>query len=98
MRLVLLVAISFAFRAAAADDPTRRQFDPDPPRLAFSLDGGFTTETAGTARAGMFRFATVFDYANGLLVLQQGTQRNDLLASRGQLDLLAGWSLGFVEL
>src|SRR5205807_968985 len=34
----------------------------------------------------------------GLLVLQQGSQRNDLLASRGQLHLLGGWSLGRVEL
>ncbi|MCA1826429.1 MAG: OmpA family protein [Myxococcales bacterium] len=98
MRLALIVALSLAFRAAAADDPTRRQFDPDPARLAFSLDGGFTTETAGAARRGMFRFVSVLDVANGLLVLQQGTARNDLLVSRGQLDLLAGYSLGFVEL
>lgn len=97
MRLAPVVALLLALRAAAADDPTRRQFDPDPARLAFSLDGGFVTETAGAARKGTFRFGAIFDYANGLLVLDQGGTRNDLLVSRGQLDLLAGYSLGFVE-
>src|SRR5438132_3907999 len=100
LRLGLLLAVFFAIagRAAAADDPTRRKFDPDPARLALSLDGGFTTETAGAADRGTIRFASVFDVAGGLLVLQQGGQRNDLLVSRGQLHLLGGWSLGRVEL
>src|SRR3954463_11790146 len=98
LRVGLLVAVALAFRAAAADDPTRRRFDPDPSRLAFSLDGGFTTETAAAARRGSFRFLTVFDIANGLLVLKQGSTSNDLLISRGQLHLMAGYSLGFVEL
>ena len=100
LRLWLLLAIFFAIagRAAAADDPTRRKFDPDPARLALSLDGGFTTETAAAAEPGTIRFASVFDVAGGLLVLQQGSARNDLLVSRGQLHLLGGWSLGRVEL
>lgn len=98
MRLAPVVALLFAFRALGADDPGRRKFDPDPARLAFSLDGGFVTETAAAARRGTFRFGAIFDYANGLLVLDQGGTRNDLLVSRGQLDLLAAWSLGFVEL
>ena len=100
LRLWLLFAIFFAIagRAAAADDPTRRKFDPDPARLALSLDGGFTTETAAAAERGTIRFASVFDVAGGLLVLQQGSARNDLLVSRGQLHLLGGWSLGRVEL
>ena len=99
-RLLLLLAISFAIaeRAAAADDPTRRRFDPDPPRLALSLDGNFTTETAAAADRGNWRFASVFDVAGGLLVLQQGSQRQDLLVSRGVLHLLGGWSLGRLEL
>jgi OmpA-OmpF porin, OOP family len=98
-RLLLLLAISLAPtpRAAAADDPTRRQFDPDPARLALSLDGGFTTETAAAAPRGAFRFGSVFDVAGGLLVLEQGSQRSDLLVSRGLLHLLGGWSLGRVE-
>jgi outer membrane protein OmpA-like peptidoglycan-associated protein len=99
-RLLLLVAISVAipWRASVADDPTRRQFDPDPERLALSLDGGFTTETAAAAPRGAFRFASIFDAAGGLLVLQQPGKTSDLLVSRGQLHLLAGWSLGRVEL
>ena len=39
-RLLLLLFIAFAQPAAAADDPTRRQFDPDPARQALSLEGG----------------------------------------------------------
>lgn len=100
MRLLLLVALSLAIagQSAAADDPTRRQFDPDPARLALSLDGNFTTETAAAAERGTVRFASIFDVAGGLLVLQQGSQRSDLLASRGQVHFLAGVSLGRVEL
>src|SRR3954466_13251663 len=99
-RRLLLVAFSFvvAGRAAAAGDPTRRRFDPDPARLALSLDGGFTTETAAALDRGSFLFSTLFDVAGGLLVLQQGTQRSDLLVSRGMLHLLGGCSLGRVEL
>src|SRR5436190_23482930 len=97
--VVLSISIAVAGRAAAADDPTRRKFDPDPARLALSLDGGFTSETAGAASIGTLRFGAIFDYANGLLVLDQGgANRSDLLVSRGQLQLLAGYSLGRVEL
>ena len=102
MRLALLLLLSVSLaparRAAAADDPTRRQFDADPARLALSLDGGFTAETAAAAPRGTYRFASVFDAAGGLLGLQQGGQRADLLVSRGTLHLLGGWSLGRVEL
>src|SRR5437762_13283055 len=99
LRLWLLLAVFFAIagRAAAADDPTRRKFDPDPARLALSLDGGFTTETAAATYPGTVRFGSIFDMAGGLLVLQQGSQRQDLLVSRGLLHLVAGWSLGQVE-
>jgi len=95
-----LVAVLFAIaaRAAAADDPARRGFDADPARLALSLDGGFTTETAAVAERGTLRFVSIFDVAGGLLALQQGSQRSDLLVSRGLVHLLAGWSLGTVEL
>jgi len=96
--LFLAVFLALARSAAASDDPTRRGFDPDPARLALSLDGGFTTETAAAAERGTWRFASVFDVAGGLLVLQQGSQRQDLLASRGLLHLLGGWSFGRVEL
>ncbi|HUJ25846.1 MAG TPA: OmpA family protein [Myxococcales bacterium] len=99
MRLwAMVVALAFASQALAADDPARRSFDPDPGRLAFSLDPGFTTETAATAPRGTLRFGAIFDAAGGLLVLEQPGARNDLLVSRGQLQLLAGYSLGFVEL
>src|SRR5258706_10271186 len=98
LRLLVVLSISVAAAGRAADDPTLRKFDPDPTRLALSLDGGFTTETAVAAPRTTLRFGAIFDYANGLLVLQQGTQRQDLLVSRGQLQLLAGYSLGRVEL
>lgn len=96
--LLAAMACAIAGSAAAADDPTRRQFDADPARLALSLDGGFTTETAAAAERGTLRFASVVDVTDGLLVLQQGSQRQDLLASRGLLHVLGGWSLGWVEL
>jgi OOP family OmpA-OmpF porin len=98
LRPGLLLALAFSVPAAAADDPARRKLDPDPARLALSIDGGFTVETAAAAPTGALRFASVFDYVDGLLVLQQGGQRQDLLASRGLLHLLAGYSLGKVEL
>jgi hypothetical protein len=93
---VLVVTLASATRAA--DDPARRKFDPDPARLAFSIDPGFTTETAAAAPVGTWRFGALFDATGGLLVLEQPGARNDLLVSRGQLQLLAGWSLGVVEL
>jgi len=98
--ILLLVALSCALaaRALAADDPTRRGFDPDPARPALSLEGGFTSETAAAAPQGTFRIAAVFDVAGGLLALQQGSRREDLLVSRGRLQLLGGWSLGRIEL
>src|SRR2546423_795897 len=40
-RLPLLLAIFLAMPGRAADDPTRRTFDPDPPRLSLSLDGNY---------------------------------------------------------
>src|SRR5438477_1300361 len=98
LRFLVVLSISIAAGARAADDPTLRKFDPDPARLALSLEGGFTTETAGAAPRSTLRFGAIFDYANGLLVLQQGAQRQDLLVSRGQLQLLAAYSLGRVEL
>src|SRR4051812_46783105 len=96
-RLALLLAVSLAFAGGAADDPTRRKFDADPARLALSLDGGFGAETAAAALSGTWRFGSIFEVADGLLVLQQGGQRQDLLVSRGSLHLLGGWSLGRVE-
>src|SRR4051812_49665752 len=93
-RLLIATCCAIAGRAAAADDPTRRQFDPDPARLALSLDGGFTTETAAVAPRGSWRFASVFDVANGFLALQQGSQRQDLLASPGPLHPLRGGGPG----
>jgi OmpA-OmpF porin, OOP family len=98
LQLSALLLLALSLPASAADDPTRRKFDPDPARLALSLDGGFTVETAAAAPKGTFRFASIFDFVDGLLVLQQGSQRQDLLASRGMLHLLGGFSLGKVEL
>lgn len=84
--------------AARAEDPTRRGFDPDPARLALSLDGGFAVETAAAAPRGTRGLAAVVDWADGLLALELGNEREDLLRSRLSLHLLGGWSLGRVEL
>ncbi len=83
---------------AGAEDPTRRGFDPDPARLALSLDGGFAVETAAAAAKGTRGLAAVVDWADGLLALRLGDERDDLLRSRLSLHLLGGWSLGRVEL
>jgi OOP family OmpA-OmpF porin len=96
--LALAAAAALLARAAAAEDPTERGFDPDPARLALSLDGGFAVETAAAAERGTFGFAAVVDYAEGLLALELAGERQDLLESRLSLHLLGGWSLGRVEL
>src|SRR5512133_3709418 len=96
--LACLAAAAALASAARAAGPTTRGFDPDPARLALSLDPGFTTETAAAAPEGTVAFGAVVDYASGLLALQLGDSRQDLLRSRLSLHLLAGWSLGRVEL
>jgi OmpA-OmpF porin, OOP family len=98
MRIGMILLVSIATAARAADDPTHRTFDADPSRLALSLDGGFVTETAAAAPRGTWRFASIFDVTDGLLVLEQGGQRSDLLVSRGTLHLLGGYSFGRLEL
>ena len=95
--LVASIATLLANAARAADDPTRRGFDADPSRLALSIDGGFTTETAAAAGKGAFRFAAIVDVAGGLLSLTQGGNRQDLIVNRGSLHLLGGYSFGVVE-
>lgn len=94
----LALSALLAAGAAAAEDPTRRGFDPDPSRLALSIDGGFVVETAAAAKDGVYRLAALVDWADGLLALQLGDRRDDLLESRLSLHLLGGWSLGRVEL
>lgn len=94
----LAVSAALAAGAAAAEDPTERGFDPDPARLALSLDGGFAVETAPAVEKGTYRFGAVLDWADGLLALSLGDRRDDLLESRLSLHLLGGWSLGRVEL
>lgn len=89
----LLVALP-----AAAEDPTRRRFDPDPARLALSLDGGFAVETAAAAPRGTLGAAAVLDLASGLLALKLGSEQNQLLEKRLSLHLLAGMSFGRVEI
>jgi OmpA-OmpF porin, OOP family len=97
--LACLAAVSvLASPATRGDDPTERGFDPDPARLALSLDGGFAVETAGTPPRGTWGLGAVVDYADGLLALELAGEREDLLESRLSLHLLGGWSLGRVEL
>jgi outer membrane protein OmpA-like peptidoglycan-associated protein len=97
-RLLAGIAATLAALPALAEDPTRRGFDADPARLALSLDGGFVTETAAAAPRGTMGAAAVLDLAAGLLSLELGGERDRLLEKRLSLHLLAGWSLGRVEL
>ncbi len=96
--LACLVTAAALGPAARAESPTVRRFDPDPHRLALSLDPGFTSETAGVAPQGTYALGAVLDYTDGLLALQLGGTRDDLLESRLSLHLLGGWSLGWLEL
>jgi outer membrane protein OmpA-like peptidoglycan-associated protein len=92
------VAVLLAAVPARAEDPTRRRFDPDTARLALSIDGGFVSETAATAPKGYLGAGLVLDYASGLLALELGSRRDQLLERRLSLNLLAAYSLGRVEL
>ncbi len=94
----LAAAAALAVAPAAAEDPTKRGFDPDPARLALSLDGGFAVETAAAAPAGTIGAAAILDLASGLLSLELGGERKDLIQQRLSMNLLAGWSLGRLEL
>jgi outer membrane protein OmpA-like peptidoglycan-associated protein len=100
MRLLagLATAAVLATFPARAEDPTRRGFDADPSRLALSLDGGFAVETAGAAPAKTYGVAAILDYSAGLLSLELGGQREELLAHRLSLHLLGAYSLGRLEL
>ncbi len=93
----LAAAAVLAASPAHAEDPTKRGFDPDPSRLALSLDGGFAVETAGAAPARTFGFAAVLDLTAGLLSLQLGSASDQLLERRLSLHLLGAWSFGPVE-
>jgi OOP family OmpA-OmpF porin len=96
-RLAFLAAALALSSRAGAEDPTKRGFDPDPARLALSLDGGFAVETASNTPSGTRGFAAILDYADGLLALELGTEKHDLLESRLSLHLLGGWSVGPAE-
>ncbi len=83
---------------AAAEDPNARGFDPDPARLALSVDGGLVTETAGAAPPGAWDAAFVLDYASGLLALRLGNEHDMVLESRLSAQLLGAYSFGRLEL
>ena len=94
----LAAAALLAALPVRAEDPTRRGFDPDPSRLALSLDGGFAVETAGAAPARTWGLAAILDLSAGLLSLELGGSRHPLLEHRLSLHLLGAYSLGPVEL
>jgi outer membrane protein OmpA-like peptidoglycan-associated protein len=94
----LAAAAALAALPARADDATRRRFDPDPARLALSLDGGFAVDTAAAAPERTWGVAAVLDLASGLLSLELGGERDQLLEHRLSLHLLGAWSLGRLEL
>lgn len=96
--LVALVAVVSAASRAAADDPTRRGFDPDPVRPAVGFERGFAVESATPAPAGAFAAGVLLDYSRGLLALELGDDRAPLLESRLQAHVLAAWAVGRLEL
>src|SRR5947208_416281 len=97
--LLAVIGLMMAAPAWAQDDPTRRGFDPDPPRPAVTLDGDFVLETAEAAPARSYHAELLFDYARGLLALSQGNQKlGDVLLDRFQASLSAGYSLGPLQL
>ena len=83
------------FALARADDPYARNFDPDPAKPAFSIDGDFMVETATTAEPGEWRIGASLQWTQGMLALQLGDQRDQLLASRLSLDLGATRAISF---
>jgi outer membrane protein OmpA-like peptidoglycan-associated protein len=88
---------TLAVLPARAEDPTKRGFDPDPTRLALSLDGGFAVETAGATPAKSWAAAAVLDLSAGLLTVQLGNEKQPLLAHRLSLHMLGGYSFGWIE-
>ncbi len=94
----LVAAAALAAFPARAEDPMKRGFDPDPARLALSLDGGFAIETAAAAPAKTLGVGAVLDLASGLLSVELQGQREQLLQRRLSLHLLAGYSFGRLEL
>jgi outer membrane protein OmpA-like peptidoglycan-associated protein len=92
----LLLAVAL-WGTARADDPTKRGFDPDPTRLALSLDPAFTTETAAAAAAKTWSLGAILDLTSGLLTMQLGGQTDEVLSKRLSLHLLGGYSFGWME-
>jgi outer membrane protein OmpA-like peptidoglycan-associated protein len=92
------IAALFA-TTALADDPTRRGFDPDPPRPAVGLEGHFTTEGADVPPAGSWRAGAELDFVHGLLALRSGDRRIGwVVEDRLALHLVGARSLGRLEL
>ena len=96
--LASLLAIALTGSVARAEDPTKRRFDPDPSRLALSLDPAFTTETAGAADAKTWSLGAIVDLSSGLLSLQLGGETDQVLSKRLSLHLLGGYSFGWMEI
>jgi len=92
LRALALGASLVPALAAAADDPTRRNFDPDPVRPALSLDGGYALETAAAAPRGRYGATFILGWTEGLLALQLGDERDFLLESRLYAHVMGAWS------
>ncbi len=93
-----LLAAAVAGATARADEPSMRGFDPDPTKPALSLDGGFAVETANAAPRKDWGLAAILDLTSGLLSLQLGNEKEQVLSKRLSLHLLGAYSLGWVEL
>jgi OOP family OmpA-OmpF porin len=97
-RAAAVLAGLLACAAAAADDPTKRGFDPDPVRWGLGLERAFAVESAVPAKPGTFAAELLLQYERGLLTLGVGGETSDLLTYRLRADLLATYALGRFEL
>jgi OmpA-OmpF porin, OOP family len=98
VKWLLALAAAILPWAGSADDPTRRGFDADVPKLALFQGGGLAVESSAVPAAGAYQLGAVLDLASGLLVLREGNRHDDLIDQRWSLHLVAARSLGAVEL
>jgi outer membrane protein OmpA-like peptidoglycan-associated protein len=95
-RIGALTALAAALLASQArgDDPTKRGFDVGFSRPALSLEGGLFVETAQRAASGQPLVGVRLDYAKGLLALEMGNQRDQLIESRLSAHLFGAYAHG----
>jgi outer membrane protein OmpA-like peptidoglycan-associated protein len=95
--LAALAALAW-WTPARADDPAKRGFDVGFSRPALSIEGGLFVETAERAPSGTPLVGIRLDYAEGLLALKLGNERDQLIESRLSAHLFGAYAKGPWEL